>query len=327
MPEISIIIPAHNAAHTLAHCLEALQQQSVARDSYEIIVVDDGSTDATSAIAQRYAVRYYQQTQAGPAAARNLGVQHACGAIVLFTDADCVPTPDWVARMQAPFVQSAVVGVKGTYRSRQTSWVARFVQWEYEDKYDQMKKATTIDFIDTYSAGYRREIFLANGGFDTTFPTAAVEDQEFSFRLAAQGYTMLFVPTAQVYHLGHAATLTAYWKKKFNIGYWKVRVTRRYPEKLWHDSHTPQVLKVQIALVALGIILGMGSLIGPPLLGVSGLVMVLLFLLSILPFTIKILKKDPWVALVAPGLLFIRAAALGLGFGWGVLKNRNPGFS
>ena len=58
------------------------------------------------------------------------------------------------------------------------------------------RRRTQIDFIDTYSAGYRREIFLENGGFDPIFTTASVEDQEFSFRLAQKGYRLVFVPGA-----------------------------------------------------------------------------------------------------------------------------------
>ena len=77
--------------------------------------------------------------------------------------------------------------------------VPRFTQLEYEDRYDRMAGVESIDFVDTYSAAYRRDIFLANGGFDRTFPTASVEDQEFSFRLTEKGYRLVFVPSAKVY--------------------------------------------------------------------------------------------------------------------------------
>ena len=112
-----------------------------------------------------------------------------------------------------------------------------------------MAGVESIDFVDTYSAAYRRDIFLANGGFDSTFPTASVEDQEFSFRLAEKGYRLVFVPAAKVFHR-HNHTLSAYIRRKFLIGYWKVLVTRRHPGRAVRDSHTPQALKLQMGLAA-----------------------------------------------------------------------------
>ena len=94
-----------------------------------------------------------------------------------------------------------VIGAKGTYVSQQQGLVPSFVQAEYEDRYDRMSGQPQIDFIDTYSAAYRREVFCQNGGFDSVFTTASVEDQEFSFRLAQKGYKMVFEPSAQVNHI------------------------------------------------------------------------------------------------------------------------------
>ncbi len=112
-----------------------------------------------------------------------------------------------------------------------------------------MAGAANIDFVDTYSAAYRREVFLANGGFDTIFPTASVEDQELSFRLAEKGYRLVFVPAARVYHR-HNPTLRAYVRRKFYIGYWKALLAAWHPARMVRDSHTPQTLKVQMALAA-----------------------------------------------------------------------------
>jgi GT2 family glycosyltransferase len=255
----------------------------------------------------------------GRAVARNLGVDHARGEVVLFTDADCEPLPDWIERMAAALSQGAV-GAKGTYLTRQRALVARFVQLEYEDKYDRMAKEPEIDFVDTYAAGYRRDVFLALGGFETAFPVASVEDQEFSFRLARQGYRMVFIPEARVYHLGHARGIWAYCRKKFRIGYWKVMVHRRHPDKLWRDSHTPQVLKAQILLSGLAALCLVAGLAWPPLWWAAG-ALALLFLLTTVPFVGKAWGKDVPVALVSPGLLLLRALALGSGFAVGLVAN------
>jgi GT2 family glycosyltransferase len=249
---------------------------------------------------------------------------------VLFTDADCEPAADWIERMSTPFLEGGrapdgqIAGVKGAYLTRQREVVARYVQIEYEDKYDHMARDKYIDFVDTYAAGYQRDVFLAHGGFDPVFPVSSVEDQELSFRLAKQGYKMVFVPEAQVYHWGHARDLVTYWRKKFNIGYWKVLVQKRHPDKLWRDSHTPQVLKVQMLLVALAGATMVAGLFWPPLWWSTGF-LALLFLLSTLPFAVKAWRKDKLVAILSPALLFVRALALGLGFAVGLVKNRGSG--
>ncbi len=308
---ISVIVPAYNAAPTIGACLEGLLAQTVPRDRYEVIVVDDGSQDETREIVAEYAARLIAQPHQGPAAARNQGGEEATGEIVLFTDADCMPDKNWLAEMSGPFDDPEVIGVKGAYRTRQSGIVPRFVQCEYEERYARMQKQQYIDFIDTYSAGYRRQTLLTAGGFDTRYPTASVEDQEFSFRLAERGYKMVFNPRAVVYHR-HPETLVAYFKRKLNVGYWKVMVLQQHPSKVLRDSHTPQILKIQIALAFLLISL----LVFPPWLP---LLAAALFALSVLPFAIKASRQDASVGLVSPVLIFLRALALGLGMlkgGW-----------
>ncbi|MBI1878942.1 MAG: glycosyltransferase [Chloroflexi bacterium] len=312
----SVIVPAYNATSTLPACLGALQKQTVPRSSYEIIVVDDGSTDETAEVARSFGIRLVSQTNTGPAAARNQGARLAHAPILLFTDADCTPAPNWIAQMLLAFEDPHVIGAKGVYDTRQREVVARFVQLEYEDRYDRMRDLDQIDFIDTYAAGYQRDIFLQMGGFDTTFPTASVEDQEFSFRLAKTGQRLVFAPQARVFHL-HDRTMAEYFRRKYWIGYWKVRVMRAYPDKLIHDSHTPQILKLQMGLAALGGLLILSGIFEWQLI-VVGLVAWVLLLLSSLPFMIKIGRWDPQVILVASILLFARAWALGLGFLFGL---------
>ncbi len=319
---VSVIIPAYNAEATLGRCLDALSAQS--RRPREIIVVDDGSTDDTAKVARGYGVRVIQQANAGPAAARNAGARAARGDLLLFTDADCVPAPDWVERMAAPFAEPTVAGAKGVYQTDQVEAVARFVQIEYEDKYDRMRGQEQIDFIDTYSAAYRRHLFLQAGGFDVTFPTASVEDQEFSFRLARAGHRFVFVPDARVTHL-HDRTLPEYAHRKFWIGYWKALVTRRYPSKLARDSHTPQSLKVQMGIAgAGGVLLALGTVVRRARLVRWGLGSWAVFGLTTLPFVRKAWLKDRIVAVLAPFLLFVRAWALGLGFLVGNLRWLGP---
>jgi glycosyltransferase involved in cell wall biosynthesis len=319
-PRVSVIVPVYNSEKTLDSCLDALQNQTVPASFFEVIVVDDGSSDGSQNIKHLFPQFHFLSIEhQGPSAARNYGVQNASGEIILFTDADCVPCVDWIEKMVAPFEQGNIVGVKGAYLNHQHSLIARFVQAEYESKYDHMKKEKYIDFIDTYSAGYRRDEFLKHGGFDTSFSTSSVEDQEFSFRMAKAGHQMVFVPQARVVHLRHASNLKDYFLKKFKIGYWKVLVHKKHPHKLIRDSHTPQNLKLQIILLAFAGLLLLLGLIHPLALKVSALFGVLFFTTT-LPFVYRIWKKDIGLAIISPFLLLTRTMALSLGFGYGILK-------
>jgi len=316
-PFISVIVPAYNAAETLGKCLAALLDQSIPRSEYEVIVVDDGSTDATQEVVEQYGVHLLTQANQGPAAARNLGVSHARGEILLFTDADCVPAWNWIEAMIAAFADPEIFGAKGVYKTQQRELIARFVQLEYEDKYDKMRQEEYIDFIDTYSAGYRHGIFAENSGFDPVFPQASGEDVEFSYRLAEQGYKMVFVPQAAVYHR-HVNSVLGYFWRKYNVGYWRVLMYKKHPGKMIADSHTPQSLKLQVGLsLILGLAL-ISTLFWSRFL-IATLATFSVFLLSALPFCIKALKKDFAVSVIVPGLLLLRAAALGLGLVAGFL--------
>jgi lipopolysaccharide/colanic/teichoic acid biosynthesis glycosyltransferase len=326
-PALSVVVPAYNASATIGDCLVALRAQTFTAPT-QIIVVDDGSTDATAAIARAAGATVISTPRGRPAAARNAGTQAAQAPIVCFTDADCAPYPDWLCEISAPFTDPSVVATKGTYVTRQRALVARFVQLEYEDKYDRLRPQPAIDFVDTYSCAYRRDVLLANGGFDERFHY--LEDQELSFRLAARGYRMVFAERAVVAHQ-HSATLRAYLRKKATIGYWKAQVVRRFPGQVVRDSHTPQVMKVQMALAAAtlaGLAAGLALAIvnraaGLAVLGAAG-ALLLVFLLTTLPFVAKAWGKDRTVAATAPVLLFGRAVALSWGYSRGVLSPR-PG--
>lgn len=322
-PDYSVVVPAYQAAGRIGECVRALAAQTVPRERYEIIVVDDGSSDDTAAVARAAgADRVLVRPHAGPAAARNAGVEAARGEIVLFTDADCEPAGDWIERMAEALDAPDIMGAKGTYRTRQKELVARFVQLEYEDKYDKMRRQPYIDFVDTYSAIYRRQVFERSGGFDPAFPQASGEDIEFSYRLARQGYKMVFAPHAVVLH-GHVDTLWGYCRRKYYVGFWRVRMYRLHPDKALSDSHTPQALKLQIGLAAVLLVsLALAALWSGAL--IVGLVALAAFLASAVPFTVKALRRDRPVAFVAPGLLFLRALALGAGFAAGLLGLAAP---
>ena len=315
---VSIVMPAYNAEATIGLALGSIINQE-ADVAVEVIVVDDGSADRTPEIAESYdAVRVLRQANAGPAVARNRGAAQATGDVVVFIDSDCEASPGWLAEMLAPFADPSVTAVKGAYRTRQTALTARFVQLEYEDKYDRMASREHIDFVDTYSAAFRRDAFVASGGYSAAFDLPSAEDVDLSYRMASAGALMVFRPQAIVYHR-HPDRLGAYLRKKARFASWRVLAVRRNPGKAISDSHTPQLMKVQ-ALAAPAIPILAAATPFAPAAGIAAAALAGAFAASTVPFTAKAYRKDRAVGLASPVLLYLRGVAQGIGLVSGVIR-------
>ena len=112
-PSVSVVIPVYNGERTLGRCLESLLKQNYPRDAFEIIVVENSSTDATTEVAQRYPVRVLHNSERGPASARNMGIANSQSEIIAFTDADCIAHVDWLRELVQPYSDPEVGGVAG----------------------------------------------------------------------------------------------------------------------------------------------------------------------------------------------------------------------
>jgi cellulose synthase/poly-beta-1,6-N-acetylglucosamine synthase-like glycosyltransferase len=317
---VSVIVPTFSGSARIGQCLDALLKQNGGRIP-EILVVNDGSSDSIAQVVERYAgVRLINQVNAGPASARNRGAEEAHGSIILFTDDDCVPTPDWVDAMIEPFKDPEIVGTKGVYRTKQRRVVARFVQIEYEDRYRLMSGFPYIDFVDTYSAGFRRNRFLEMNGYDTSFPLACAEDVELSYRMSVRGWKMKFASDAVVYHT-HPDTLWRYCKKKYKFAFWRMLAVRKNPSKGIKDTHTPQLMKLQVLFIPVLVMAVAFDLWLSHAPFFSGLVLAA-FVISSFPFAYRAFVKDPLVGLLSPVFLIARSFAQLLGVTAGLLHAR-----
>lgn len=326
-PIVSVIVPVHNGMSVLPTCLKALQQQDYPPEAWEVIVVDDGSTDETCALVESTAVnwteqgncpvlRLIRQEWCGAGAARNRGVDAAQAAIILFTDADCEPLPNWICALLEPFEDPHIAAVAGGYLTKQTSLVAQLAQAEFEDRYRFFSQHTSVDAAFTHSAAFRREIFLHIAGFDERMPNNG-DDLELSYRLILSGYQILFAPKGRVFHL-HPETLAAYVRKKFGRGFWRTLIAKRYPDKLIRDSYTPPLLKLQILLAGFtSVCLLAAPIVHPTWLGMLGLGGLAVLLMTTLPF-VCCLRGPFTLRLAAPIFLLARAAAIGAGILYGL---------
>src|SRR3989338_331939 len=310
---VSVIVPAYNSEKTIESCIEALLLQDYQKELYEVIVVDDGYTDNTAQKIKKFPVKYIWQKNSCPASARNNGVTYANGDTILFTDSDCMPDVNWISEMVKPFKDINVMAVKGAYRNKQKSIVARFAQLEFEERFEMLKKAEYIDMVDTYSAGFRKDIFLKMGGFDTSFPVANNEDTELSYRMSRRGLKMVFNPEAIVYHLNHPDSIKRYARLKFWRGYWRIVVYKKYPDKMLKDTYTPQSLKLQ-SLSLLLLFMDIPFVLIFPMYGIYIFLFIFTsFVILSIPFILLAFKKDPLIVVLAPFFLVLRASSIGFG--------------
>ncbi len=196
------VIPVYNASQYLDRCLEAITTSSYS--SYEVIVVDDGSTDNSVDIARKRGVRVVQLShQSGPAAARNSGAKQAQGEILFFLDSDVLVQQDTIARVAANFQEHLNIGA--VFGSYDDSPAADNFLSQYKNLFHhfvhQQSRAEAVTFWAGCGA-IRREVFQKVGGFDQRrYLQAEIEDIELGYRLRRMGYRILLDKHLQVKHL------------------------------------------------------------------------------------------------------------------------------
>jgi GT2 family glycosyltransferase len=201
-PLLSIVIPVYNSGAQLKQCLAALSASDF-RD-YEIVVVDDGSTDSSVAVARTCGVEVLRlAAQRGPAAARNHGAGHARGEIILFVDADVVVRRDTLTRVAAFFhLRPGIAAVFGSYDDAPAA--PNFIS-QYKNLLHHFVHQRSTAEAATFWTGcgaIRRTAFVAVGGFDERlYRRPTVEDIELGYRLRRQGFKIVLDRELQVKHL------------------------------------------------------------------------------------------------------------------------------
>jgi glycosyltransferase involved in cell wall biosynthesis len=198
---ISVIVPAYNSSSNLRECLQALLE--ACPTGSEIIVVDDASTDETMAVAEAMGVRVLRlRKNVGPAVARNHGVHHAQGEILLFVDADVVVAPGSVQRMLATFADRPdLAAVFGSYDA--SPRVPGLVSQYRNLLHHYMHQTASADAFTFWSGcgAIRRSVFEAMGGFNENGFSRGMEDVELGYRLRRAGHRVRLDRALQVTHL------------------------------------------------------------------------------------------------------------------------------
>ncbi len=222
---VSVVVAARNEQPRIAACLRALLAQDYPREAYEVIVVDDGSTDRTAEVAEGFGVTVLRQPHRGAAAAHNLGVVHARGEVVAFTDADCIAARDWLRELVACFEDPEVGVCGGDVLGLGDSWVARYLEEDARSfRLDRLQQTRPWPLFVTANVAYRREVFECLGTFSTGIGVAS--DLEMTWRVARDGrYRLVGRPTAVVYH-AHPTTVRALYAQWFGYGAGRAQVDR-----------------------------------------------------------------------------------------------------
>ncbi len=206
---ISVVIPVHNAAGTLEECLRAVRRSVYAE--YEVIVVDDASTDTSAEVAARSGCRVTRLPEnVGAAMAKNIGAREAKGDIITFTDGDILLQPDTLHLVAEHFQDPTVAGVVGLlgqklrYENFSSQFKNLWMHFTYRRIAASPAAERGVGLFFTSIASIRREVFERLGGFDTHYKGASVtEDIEFGQRLLSAGCKVRLDGRLTVEHLKH----------------------------------------------------------------------------------------------------------------------------
>ena len=195
----SVVIATRNRKSALGLALDSLERQTLGAAAFEVVVVDDGSTDGTAAAAEErgrrgpLAIRVVRQAQAGPAAARNAGAAAARGAILAFHDDDVVADPEWLAAGLVAFSSERVGAVEGRVRVAPRERIGAFTRLVENEAGGRYLTANLF---------VRAEVFRSAGGFDVGFGPHDYfrEDTDLAYTLLEAGHAIPFAPAALVFH-------------------------------------------------------------------------------------------------------------------------------
>lgn len=240
----SIIIPSYQRRDILERVLDAYERQTPGDLPFEVVVVDDGSTDGTlehlaKRRSQRFALRFTRQDNSGPAQARNRALAMARGEIILFTGDDIEPREDllhqhWLGHQQLADPHAAVLGLTRWHPEAETTATMRHIDGPgaQQFSYHFFKDGAEYDFRHLYTSNVSLQRPLLDrepAGFSTEFPSAAFEDAELGFRLARHGLRIVYRAAAVAYHHHHYEA-PGFFRRQQRCGEMAAILYRRRPE-------------------------------------------------------------------------------------------------
>jgi GT2 family glycosyltransferase len=320
-PRISVVMPVYNAERLLDECLRALACSRGV--DFEVLVVDDSSTDRSAAIAEAHGARVIPSGgRLGPAGARNRGAREARGDIVFFVDSDVMVRPDTLARLAAAFDDPALDGAIAVQAPamRFENICSRYKNlWMY---YTYARRAgEDVPLFYTTAAAIRRQVFEDSGGFDLNYTNPNVEDTDFGQKLGRLGYRIRVLADVEVEHVkGYdlAGLLRTDFLRSMSLARLKLR--KRADAFGTNDTSVPTGYIASVPLAVLGALLVVAGLAAgsAALAGAGGLALVTTLVLNV-PF-LGLLHRHGGMQATALGsaILVIELLAAGIGSAYGI---------
>ncbi len=233
-PRVSVVVCTFNGAATLRECLDGLDKLDY--PAFEVIVVDDGSTDSSAAIASEYDCKVIRTENRGLSAARNTGLAAASGEIIAYLDDDAKPDTDWLKYLSYTFMSTSHAGVGGPNLAfPEDGMIARCVANAPGGPTHVLLSDQEAEHIPGCNMAFRRQALEQVGGFDPRF-RAAGDDVDICWRLRERRLTLGFSPAAVVWH-HRRNSVRDYWRQQRGYGAAEAELERKWPEKYTTGGH------------------------------------------------------------------------------------------
>jgi GT2 family glycosyltransferase len=319
---ISVIMPVYNAERLLGECLAALRASEGA--DYEILVVDDSSTDRSREIAAAAGCRVIPSGgRLGPAGARNCGVAEATGDILFFVDSDVIVRPDTLRRLAAAFGDDAaldgIIAVQAP-AMRFRNLCSRYKNlWMY---YTYARRAgEDVPLFYTTAAAIRRQVFVDSGGFDRNYTNPNVEDTDFGQKLARLGCRIRVLPDLEVEHV-KGYDLRGLLRTDFlrSMSLARLKLRKRSDTGTSNDTSVPTGYIVSVPLAGLAAVLLVAALLSgsSALLAITLVALAAIFMLNVPFLRLLHVHGGPTLGALGAGLLLIELLAAGIGSAYGI---------
>ncbi len=317
LPFVSVIIPSYNSSKTLSYAVKGALNQNYPSDKFEIIVVDDGSTDNTGRLVEHFNVKYIYKENGGPAEARNLGAEKGGGDIVAFLDSDCIPRKNWLMKMVNGYTDNLIVCVGSRYGiANKESFLACCIYFEFLIRYRRMPRHPK--FLGSHGYSFKKDIFYELGGYNTEYKMASHEDNDLAYRISRSGYLSFFDKSNIVEHF-FPESLLKYLRVQFWHGYWRMKLYRDHPKLVTGDDYSDIWDYMQPPFMLLFLILLPLSIIDKKFLIVA-LIFLLMAAVLTVPISISMVKlcgRKRYFAYIP--LAVVRSMARGIGMLMGII--------
>jgi glycosyltransferase involved in cell wall biosynthesis len=321
---VSIIIPAYNSIRTMKKCVESLLALNYPEGAYEAIIIDDGSTDGTPVVLEKYKdnpkIRIISVPNGGPSKARNMAIKEARGEFIAFTDADCIVDREWLnCLMQSFAADGSVIGVGGDQLSpsdeaefgtqlngflKLIGFISDYVKGDAGAGHTAIRET---EHNPTCNVMYKKEVFQKAGFFtEDLWPG---EDVELDHKIRKLGYRLLFNPAAVVFHY-RPADIKGFLKMMFRYGRVQAILVKRYGffRKI---QYVPFLVIFSILLYIFTFTLNHAAFL-----------LLLLLQLSVFVFYFMEHTKKPLLSVKYTWLLTLTVAAWNSGFAAGVFSKK-----